>query len=130
MQRDGMQVWTDADEDQSFVLDIVVSVDAQQICAATLYVPSRSCLHNGRPLLHCPPSAVQEHSAVPDDAAVAFYFQDLAQQNEAVQSQLQLQTSLGEHGFSTGKSLVAAHCRRINVRHNCGNAGFAGHLCS
>ena len=54
--------------------------------------------------------AVQEHSAVPDDAAVVFYFQDLAEQNEAVQSQLQMQTPLGEHGFSKGGSLIAACC--------------------
>ena len=31
-----MQVWTDADRDQAVVLDIVVSMQAQQTCAASL----------------------------------------------------------------------------------------------
>ncbi len=96
MQHNGMQVWTDADKDQSLVLDIVVSTQAQQTCAASLYAPIRNYLQVSSTV----PLAVQEHSAVPDNAAVAFYFQDLAQQNEAVRSRLQSQTPLGEHGFS------------------------------
>ena len=96
-------MWTDADKDQSLVLDIVVSMQAQQTCAASLYALSRSSC-KAADLCWTASLAVQEHSAVSDDAAVAFYFQDLAQQNEAVDSQLQSQTPLGKHDFRSGGS--------------------------
>ena len=89
-----MQVWTDADRDQSLVLDIVVSMQAACIYPA-------GAVGKAADLCCTAPLAVQEHSAVPDDAAVAFYFQDLAEQNEAVQFQLQLHTPLGKHGLLT-----------------------------
>ena len=128
-------MWTDADKDQSLVLDIVVSMQAQQTCAASVYALSRSSC-KAADLCWTASLAVQEHSAVSDDAAVAFYFQDLAQQNEAVDSQLQSQTPLGEHGFRIGGSLIAACCfSRSTLQAHQGQAQVwsrrpAGHLCS